>query len=454
MARSTSMLPSRTLIGILAALGASFAALACSSLPTPTVTLLAGLVAGALLAVLAADISLSIARRRRCPLALRRSLPRAFAVGVPVAVRVNIDNPGNCFARGVLFELADPTLDMPAMPLRFAIEGGSSESLEFTLTPTRRGVKRFDAAQILLRSAFGLFDWNLRIGASESRRVFPNFEHQAGFAWLAGDRRLARMGIKSVRRRGAGTDFDQLVEYRAGDPIRQIDWKATLKHSRPIARKFQDERDQSVMFLLDCGRRMRADDTQQGLGAAHFDQALNALMLLAFVALSHGDAVGAMTFGTPEGGEKRFAPRKGRQTLNALMAELGDVEPTPTYSDYTRAAADLIRRQRKRGLLILITNFRDEDAAELKAALHLLRSRHVVILASLREQVVGRIADQPLTGPQSALEAAAALKYAQSRGDMLRRLGVEGLVTVDCEPRHLGVELVTRYEALKRAGSI
>jgi uncharacterized protein (DUF58 family) len=454
VAQKTTMLPSRALIGILAALSLGFAALAFSGLPTATVTVLAGLAAAALLVVFAADVGISVSRRRRCPLALRRSLPRAFAVGVPVTVRLNIDNPGNCLARGRLFEIADPSLDMPAMPLRFAIEGGTSESLEFTLTPNRRGVKRFNPAQILLRSTLGLFDWNLRIGKRQSRRVFPNFEHQAGFAWLAGDRRLAKMGIKSVRRRGAGTDFDQLVEYRAGDPIRQIDWKATLKHSRPIARKFQDERDQSVMFLLDCGRRMRADDTQQGLGAAHFDQALNALMLLAFVALSHGDAVGAMTFGTPEGGEKRFAPRKGRQTLNALMAELGDVEPTPTYSDYTRAAADLIRRQRKRGLLILITNFRDEDAAELKAALHLLRSRHVVILASLREQVIGRIAEHPLSGPQSALEAAAALKYAQSRGDVLRRLGVEGLVTIDCEPRQLGIELVTRYEALKRAGSI
>jgi len=448
------MLPSRALIGVLAALSVSLAGLAFSPLPTATVALLAALAAAALLAAVAADVSLSISRRRRCPLALRRSLPRAFAVGVPVAVRVQLDNPGHCSARGMLFELADPSLDMPAMPLRFAIEGGQSESLEFTLTPTRRGLKRFDAAQVRLRSTLGLFDWNLRIGASESRRVFPNFEHQAGFGWLAGDRRLAKMGIKSVRRRGSGTDFDQLVEYRAGDPIRQIDWKATLKHSRPIARKFQDERDQSVMFLLDCGRRMRADDSQQRMGAAHFDQALNALMLLAFVALSHGDAVGAMTFGTPEGMEKRFAPRKGRQTLNALMAELGDVEPTPTYSDYTRAAADLIRRQRKRGLLILITNFRDEDAGELASALHLLRSRHVVILASLREQIVASIAEQPLTGPNSALEAAAALKYAQSRADVLRRLGVSGLVSIDCEPRQLGVELVTRYEALKRAGSI
>jgi uncharacterized protein (DUF58 family) len=208
------------------------------------------------------------------------------------------------------------------------------------------------------------------------------------------------------------------------------------------------------MLLLDCGRRMRADDSQAGIGASHFDQALNALMLLAFVALSHGDAVGAMTFGTPEGVEKRFAPRKGRKTLNALMAELGDVEPTPTFSDYTRAAADLIQRQRKRSLLILITNFRDEDAGELKAALHLLRSRHVVILANLREQIVGRITEQPLSGPQSALEAAAALKYAQSRGDVLRRLAMAGVVTIDCEPRQLGIELVTRYEALKRAGSI
>jgi uncharacterized protein (DUF58 family) len=262
------------------------------------------------------------------------------------------------------------------------------------------------------------------------------------------------MGIKSVRRRGTGTDFDQLVEYRAGDPIRHIDWKATLTHHRPITRKFQDDRDQRVMFLLDCGRRMRADDTQHGIGATHFDQALNALMLLAFVALKFGDAVGAMTFGTPEDLTKRYAPRKGRQTINALMAELGDVEPTPTFSDYARCAADLIRRQRKRALVVLITNCRDEDAPELASALTLLRSRHLVVLANLREQIVGHIERQPLTTVESALEVAAALEYEQQRGEMLRRFAVGGALTIDCEPQRLGVELVNRYTALKRAGSI
>src|SRR5262249_47593020 len=164
---------------------------------------------------------------------------------------------------------------------------------------------------------------------------------------------------------------------------------------------------QSVIFLLDCGRRMRADDTEHGIGATHFDQALNALMLLAYVALSKGDAVGAMTFGSPEALLKRFPLRKGRRSLDALMAELTDVEPPPPFSDYGRAAAEAIRRHRKRGLLVLITNCRDEDAAELQIALELLRSRHLVVLANLREEIVGRIAGQPLDTESSPLETAA-----------------------------------------------
>ena len=136
------------------------------------------------------------------------------------------------------------------------------------------------------------------------------------------------------------------------------------------------------------------------------------------------------------------------------MAELGDVEPTPTFSDYARSAADFLVRQRKRALVILITNCRDEDAPELAAALALLRSRHLVVLANLREQIVGQIATQPLPTLERALEAAAAHEYEQRRGEMLRRLAVSGALTIDCEPRRLGVELVNRYTALKRAGSI
>jgi uncharacterized protein (DUF58 family) len=451
---SVPMLPSRVLILALSGAGCVLAAMGFAEFPRPTVFAAAVSIAAIVVALLTADIVLSVSRWRRSPLVMRRHLPRGFAVGVPVTLSLGFENPSEFRRKGRFFEICDSTLDMPDMPLSFDVGAGQRETLHFKLTPMTRGIKRFDAAQIRLRSSLGLLDWNLFIGTVESRRVFPNFQRQTAFEWLTSKRRLAELGIKSIRRRGSATDFDQLVDYRAGDPIRHIDWKATLKQQRPIVRKYQDDRDQSVMFLLDCGRRMRADDTQHGIGASHFDQALNALMLLAFVALSKGDAVGAMTFGTTESMEKRFAPRKGRQSLNALMAELGDVEPTPTFSDYTRAAADSLRRHRKRGLLVLITNCRDEDSTELAGALNLLRSRHLVVLANLREQIVGQIAEQPLATESSALEVAAALEYEQRRRDMLRRLAVGGVLMIDCEPQQLGVELVNRYTALKRAGSI
>ena len=447
------VLPSGKLIAIAAVGAAICAALAFASLQ-PVVVERAALTGGVLLiAACGADLLLSIRDWRRAPLAMRRHLPHAFAIGVPITVQVSLDNQGGSRRFGRYQEYADPALAMPGLPLPFDVGPRQREVLSVEVTPTARGVQHFDAAEVRLRSRMGLLDLDLRIGESESRRVFPNFEEQARFAWLTGDRRIRSAGLKSVQRRGPGTDFDQLTDYRAGDPIRHIDWKATQKHDRPIVRKFQDERDQDVVILLDCGR-MRADDTQRGIGATHFDQCLNALMLLAFVALSHGDAVGAMTFGVAEGTQKRFAPRKGRQTLNALMADLADVQATATFSDYEQIAAECLSQRRKRGLVVMMTNSRNEDAPELGAALALLRTRHIVILANLREEVVAQIGRQELATPESALECAAALEYEHARERLLKRLAHGGVCTIDCEPSRLGVELVNRYRALKRSGSI
>jgi uncharacterized protein (DUF58 family) len=305
-----------------------------------------------------------------------------------------------------------------------------------------------------LRSRWGLWELIELLGADEVRRVYPDFAQVARYAWLAGDRRLQEIGIKTYQQRGKGTDFNQLAEYRYGDPVRHIDWKATLRLGKPIIREFQDERDQCILLLIDCGRRLRADDREGSLGTAHFDQVLNAVMLLSYVALHEGDAVGALTFGTPPGMEKSFAPAKGVHTLNALMGELYGVQPTPTHSDYVSAALDLLKRYRKRALVVVITNFRDEDSSELGYALRLLRSRHLVMLASLRERIVGELISQPLAGSEAVLDVASAHLYEQSRRDAFNKLANLGPLTIDAEPDQLGVQLVNRYHAVKRAGMI
>lgn len=385
---------------------------------------------------------------------LKRQLPSAFAIGVRSSIQLAIDTQGARRWRCQLHDYTDATLQTEGLPMQLVMHGSQRIETSYAVTPTRRGEIAFAPAEVRVRSRFGLCELLERLGTEERRRVYPDFAQVARYAWLAGDRRLQEIGIKTYRQRGEGTDFKQLSEYRPGDAVRHIDWKATLRLDKPIVREFQDERDQCVLLLIDCGRRMRADDRQSGIGTTHFDQVLNATMLLTYVALNQGDAVGALTFGTPPGEERAFPPRKGSHALNALMGELYGVQPTPTHSDYVAAAQDLLRRQRKRALVIVITNFRDEDSSELAHALRLLRTRHLVMLASLRENIVRELAEQPLSSGDAALEVASAHLYEQSRRDAFNRLAARDALMVDAEPERLGIELVNRYHAVKRAGLI
>jgi uncharacterized protein (DUF58 family) len=415
----------------------------------------AALLLAVLLAVFAAlDIVLTRSAWRAAAVRMSRRLPSAFAIGVKKLVHLQFECAGTRAWRFEVFDHCDSSLRVTGMPARFGVLPGKRTDIGYEVIPTRRGEIAFEPADVRVRSRFGLVDLLDRVGDTETRRAYPDFAQVARYAWLAGDRRLQEIGIKTYQQRGEGTDFKQLAEYRYGDPVRHIDWKATLRQNKPILREFQDERDQCVMLLVDCGRRMRAYDAEGAIGSGHFDQVLNAVMLLSYVALKQGDAVGALTFGTPAGEERIFPPRKGAHALNALMGELYSVQPTPTHSDYLSVAQDLLRRHSKRSLVIVITNFRDEDSSELRQALRLLRSRHLVLLASLRERVVGELIGSTLDSGEAALDVGSAHLYEQSRRDAFNRLAARDALMVDAEPQQLGIELVNRYHAVKRAGLI
>jgi uncharacterized protein (DUF58 family) len=448
----TRAAPARTLIALLAvsAAGALISAILGASGGARFTIAVFSAVAGAA----GADYVLSARAWRRASPIMTRQLPAAFAIGVKRSITLAIETAGAQTWRCELCDHSDPALLTEGMPVRIATEGGRCVEATYLVTPTRRGDVEFAPADVRIRSRWGFWDLLARVGSIERRRVFPDFAQVARYAWLAGDRRLQEIGVKTYQRRGQGTDFKQLSEYRVGHPVRHIDWRATLRMGKTIVREFQDERDQCVMLLIDCGRRMRADDRTAQAGATHFDQILNAVMLLAYVAAAQGDAVGAMTFGTPPAQERSFAPRKGRLALNGLMGQLYDVQPSLTHSDYVAAARVLLQRQRKRALVIVITNFRDEDSTELSHALRLLRSRHLVLLATLRERVVGELIRLPLTDGNSAIDVAAAHLYEQARRDAFHRLATHDALMVDAEPERLGIELVNRYHAVKRAARI
>ncbi|MDB5848706.1 MAG: hypothetical protein JWP29_2458 [Rhodoferax sp.] len=448
-------IPTRGSVLAVVGLAAVAAAALGAGAPLERVAMGAGAALASAILLASVDLGLSLRLWRAAPLRIERSLPGAFSLGMPQAMVLALVNEGAHHWRVAVFDDVDPHFDFEGLPQTVLVPASARVQLHYTATARQRGVAQFGVTRLKWRSRAGCFEIRMALGKPRALRVYPNFAAMARYAWLSGDQRLRQIGIKTYVQRGLGTDFRQLADYRTGDALRHIDWKATMRHQRPIVREFQDDRDQCVFFLLDCGRRMRADETGSADAhrrGSHFDEALNAMMLLAYVALKEGDEVGAMTFGGVPGQRRDFAPRKGGATLNALMNRMHDLQPGPHQTDYQQAARDLLVLQRRRAMVIVLTNFRDEDAAELRPAIQLMRRQHLVLVASLRETVLSRIAAQAMTRASDAVDVASAHLFAQSRSDAFARVMGNDHLSVDVEPDQLASALVNRYHAVKKSG--
>ena len=184
---------------------------------------------------------------------------------------------------------------------------------------------------------------------------------------------------------------------------------------------------------------------------SHFDHVVNSALLLAYVGLRQGDAVGLLTMSGPH---RWLAPHKSRATVNTILNSVYDLQPTMSASDYQVAALDLMQRVRKRALVVVLSNLRDEDDDSLAPALNLMQTRHLVLFASLRENILSRALASRVDTFDRAITHSAVADYLQSRNRMFNRLEGLGAMCVDVEPERLPIALVNRYLEIKRSGRL
>ena len=380
---------------------------------------------------------------------LQRELPHSLPIGVASEIVLKIVNRGG---RALALEVHDrhPAAGESAgLPRAIRLDSGGAARIAYRFTPTLRGDQRFEPCDARITSPFRLWQRRVACGEPTAVRVYPNFAALTRYALFATDNRLSQLGILQRRRRGEGLDFHQLREYRQGDSQRQIDWNATARMRKLVSREYRDERDQQIVFMIDCGRRMSASDTD-ARHLRHFDHVLNAALLLGYVSLRQGDAVGYMTFGTEA--PRFMAPRKTSAAVTLLLAGLYDIQPGMMMPDYYQAALDAARLLRRRALVVILSNLRDEDDDVLAPALRLLRQRHLVLFASLREPSLDETIARPVSGLDSALTHAAAFDYREERARALKRVERNGASVLDVEPNRLPMALVNRYLDIKRSG--
>jgi uncharacterized protein (DUF58 family) len=330
---------------------------------------------------------------------------------------------------------------------KLQLRQGQEARLELQFKALQRGLIHWKISEIRLPSILGLWELRFRFENSQELKVLPDYRGAQSLRALENERMAGKMGLHMRQKRGEGTEFHQLRDFRTGDSLRQIDWKATARQGKPIAKEFREERDQDVIYLLDSGRRMLSQD-----GAlSHFDQSMNALLVSAEVALRWGDAVGLATgSSTP----LWLPPRKGMEQANQLVQTLFNLQALPEASDFASTAQWIHSHQKRRSLLVWITSLRPEDAEDLKAAARLLSRRHIVLLASLQEKSLEPLLQNPFSQVQDAATWHLALDKSYAHKQLVAELTSLGLKIVECTPAELHKTLVDQYLQLTRSGQI
>ena len=441
------MKPTRLLLtwlGVLLGLSILLGAVAALQFKVPNT--LHSVAWGLLLALLLLAMLDALRLQRRASPRVQRQMPGSLALGRWGEVRLVLEHDSPQPLAVQVFDHAPEGLTVENMPQSIELRPGERSELGYRLRPLRRGHFSFTRCEIHLPSSLGLWSARRFIDVSDATRVYPDFARLYGAQLLGVDNWLSQLGVRQHQRRGLGLEFHQLREFREGDSLRQIDWKATARQRTPIAREYQDERDQQIVFMLDCGRRMRSQDGE----LSHFDHALNACLLLSYVALRQGDAVGLCTFAADQ--PRYLAPVKGSSQLNLLLNTVYDLDSTRRTADYEAAASQLLARQKRRALVIVVTNLRDEDDEALLAAVKRISRQHRVMVASLREDVLDQLRQHPVQTLSEALAYSGTVDYLNTRDELHDRLNAHGLSVLDTSPAELGAALVTRYLGWKKAG--
>ncbi len=317
--------------------------------------------------------------------------------------------------------------------------------VEYTVTPVARGDVTLGPAVVRVIGPWGLGWRQTTVDSQRPVRVDPNLAAIDVYEALARRGQLAELGLRTMRLRTEGSEFERVRDAFPDDPLRAINWRATARTGRMMATELIPERAQPLLICLDHGRLM-------GIGAGELtklDHAINAALLLVHVALRSGDRAGMLAFSDTV--THTLPPRAGTAQLRRFLDATRPIQPGETEADYDDALAFFSRWQTRRSLVVVFTDVLDPDQG--KALIRQcvrLRRRHLPLVVTVRDPALDDAANAVPRSGDDAYARAVAGGLIADRDDTLRLLRSSGVETIDADARTLSPRLVNRYLDLKR----
>ena len=178
--------------------------------------------------------------------------------------------------------------------------------------------------------------------------------------------------------KGRGMAFSEVREYQFGDDVRDIDWNVTARFRRPFVKVFEEERELTVMLLVDVSGSLDFGTTQR----TKREMATEMAAILAFSAIQNNDKIGVIFFSDRI--EKYIPPKKGRKHILYIIHEMLDFKPESKRTNVAAAIEYLTRVMKRRCIAFVVSDFYAENSFQKE--LQIANSKHDVVAIQVYDQ--------------------------------------------------------------------
>lgn len=382
-------------------------------------------------------------------LTAERTCARRFSNGDDNEVKIRVESSYPVFVRLTVIDEIPAVFQRRDVCFRLNLSPGKGKTIRYRLHPVKRGVYGFGRIRIFASTRLSLIERRFTCGTPVDIKVYPAYLMLRQYELMAVSNRLTELGIKKIRRVGHHTEFEQIKDYVKGDDYRTINWKASARRHQLMVNVYQDERSQQIFNLIDKGRVMQ----QAFLGMTLLDYAINAALVLSFVAMNRDDKAGLVTFNECF---DTFVPASKRHgQLQNILETLYAQETTFGETDFSALSANLNLHVNKRSLLVLYTNF--SGISSLKRQLPYLRQlnrHHRLLVVFFEDEQLKAYIRTPATNTEEYYRHVIAEKFAYEQRLVVSTLQQNGISSLLTTPANLSVAVINKYLEMKARQTI
>ncbi|MGH9811219.1 MAG: DUF58 domain-containing protein, partial [Terriglobia bacterium] len=312
--------------------------------------------------------------------------------------------------------------------------------------PRRRGVVLLGDVVVRVGRPGALIERQVRLPASNTMRIYPRFSTTEEYRLMARINQQDEVVRRARRVYGSGTTFESLANYYPGEDLRKVDWKVSAKRGFLVSRRLQTEKGQQISVMIDGGRLMAEKIGEY----SRFEYALNAAVMLSYVAQKRGDSIAVATFSNRM--ESFVPPVRGTAVMQRVLVSLCTAEVRQVESDYWQVVAQVMSMLKRRSLAIMLTDILDASGSSgLIGNLARAASRHLVLCVVLTEPRLGQMAELEPKNIDDTYAKAAACHLQQQRQIALEMMRKRGILVLEASPQQLTIQLIRRYLEIRKA---